>query len=48
MNKEQFKEELKKLNIELTKQQEMQLEKYYELLIEENKKTNLTRITEKE
>lgn len=48
MNKEQFKEELKNLNIELTKQQEMQLEKYYELLIEENKKTNLTRITEKE
>ena len=48
MNKEQFKEELKKLNIELTKQQEMQLEKYYNLLIEENKKTNLTRITEKE
>lgn len=48
MNKEQFKEELKKLNIELTKKQEQQLEKYYELLIEENKKTNLTRITEKE
>lgn len=48
MNKEQFKEELKKLNIELTKKQEQQLEKYYELLIEENKKTNLTRITQKD
>ncbi|MGN0992460.1 MAG: 16S rRNA (guanine(527)-N(7))-methyltransferase RsmG [Bacilli bacterium] len=48
MNKEKFKEELSKLNIELTKLQERQLEKYYELLIEENKKTNLTRITEKE
>lgn len=48
MNKEQFKEELKKLNIELTKRQEQQLEKYYELLIEENKKTNLTRITQKD
>lgn len=48
MNKEQFKEELKKLNIELTQKQEQQLEKYYELLIEENKKTNLTRITQKD
>lgn len=48
MNKETFKEELKKLNIELTKKQEDQLEKYYNLLIEENKKTNLTRITDKE
>lgn len=48
MNKEIFKEELKKLNIELTKKQEDQLEKYYNLLIEENKKTNLTRITDKE
>lgn len=48
MNKEQFKEELKKINIELTKKQEQQLEKYYELLIEENKKTNLTRITQKD
>lgn len=48
MNKEKFKEELKKLNINLTKTQENQLEKYYELLIQENKKTNLTRITEKE
>ena len=48
MNKEIFKEELKKLDIELTKEQEQQLEKYYEMLVETNKTTNLTRITEKE
>lgn len=48
MNKEQFKEELKKLNITLTKNQENQLEEYYNLLIEENKKINLTTITKKE
>lgn len=48
MNKEQFKEELKKLNITLTKTQENQLEEYYNLLIEENKKINLTTITKKE
>lgn len=47
MNKEQFKEELKKLNITLTKTQENQLEEYYNLLIEENKKINLTTITKK-
>ena len=47
MDKETFKKELKKLGIELTKQQEEQLEKYYELLIETNKITNLTRITNK-
>lgn len=47
MNKEQFKEELKKLNITLTKNQENQLEEYYNLLIEENKKINLTTITKK-
>lgn len=48
MNKESFKQELKKLGIELTQKQEEQLEKYYEMLIETNKITNLTRITEKE
>lgn len=48
MNKELFKKELEKLGIDLTLKQEEQLEKYYELLIEENKKTNLTRITNKE
>lgn len=48
MNKEQFTKELEKLNIELTEDKLKKLEKYYELLIEENKKMNLTAITEKE
>lgn len=48
MNKEKFTKELQKLNITLTKKQENQLEKYYALLIEINKITNLTRITSKE
>ncbi len=48
MNNEEFKQELKKLGIELTKLQEQQLEQFYEILIEENKKINLTRITAKE
>ncbi len=46
MDKETLKKELKKLGIELTKKQEEDLEKYYKLLVETNKKTNLTRITE--
>ena len=48
MNNETFKKELKELGIKLTETQEKQLEKYYEMLIETNKHTNLTRITEKE
>lgn len=48
MTKNEFIEELKKLNIEITQLQLSQLDKYYELLIEWNKKINLTRITEKE
>lgn len=48
MNKEKFMQELEKLGIKLTKKQEEQLEKYYELLIEINKTTNLTRIIDKE
>ena len=48
MKKEVFKNELEKLNIILTKTQEEQLEKYYEMLVETNKYTNLTRIIEKE
>ena len=48
MNKEEFYEALKELNIELNQQQKEQLEKFYEILIEENKKINLTRITEKD
>lgn len=47
MDRETFIRELKKLNIELSKEQEKQLEKYYEILVETNKITNLTRITEK-
>ena len=48
MNKEEFIEELKKLNIVLTNIQFEQLDKYYELLVEWNNKINLTRIIEKE
>lgn len=48
MNKEIFKKELKKLNIELTKEQNNNLEKYFNLLVEANKSINLTTITEKE
>jgi len=48
MNKEEFIEELKKININLNKNQEQQLEKFYNLLINWNKKINLTRITTKE
>ena len=47
MNKETFNQELKKLNIELTPKQETNLEKYYNLLVETNQTTNLTRITNK-
>lgn len=48
MNKQQFVEELKKINIEITHEQLEKLEKYYELLVETNKKINLTGITDKE
>lgn len=48
MNKEKFIEELKKINITLTTKQLEQLEKYYEVLSIENKKYNLTAITNKE
>lgn len=47
MTNEEFIEKLKELNITLTQEQLNQLEKYYELLIEWNKKINLTRIVEK-
>ncbi len=46
MDKEQFEKELKKLNIELTKTQKEQLNKYYEMLVNANEHTNLTRITD--
>ena len=48
MNKNDFLEEINKLGINLTNKQEEDLEKYYNLLIEENKKINLTTITNKE
>lgn len=48
MNINDFILELKKINIEISKTQLNQLEKYYELLVEYNKKMNLTGITEKE
>ena len=48
MNKEKGKEKIKEFGIELTEKQEKELEKYYEMLIETNKSTNLTRIVNKE
>lgn len=48
MNLNKFIMELKKININITDEQLYQLNLYYELLIEENKKYNLTSITEKE
>ena len=48
MNKELFIKEIKKININLTDNQLQQLEIYYNLLIEENKKYNLTSLTNKE
>ena len=46
MNKEEFNEELAKLNIMLSSKQLNQLDKYYKLLVEWNEKINLTRIIE--
>ncbi len=46
MNKEEFINELKKLNIMLSSKQLDQLDKYYHLLVEWNQKINLTRIIE--
>lgn len=46
MNKEEFVLELKKIGIDVTDSQLMQLDKYYHLLVEWNEKINLTRITE--
>lgn len=48
MNKDVFIKELINLNITLTNEQLSKLEKYYEILVEENKKYNLTAITNKE
>ena len=46
MNKEQFIEELKKINIDVAEEHFEKLDKYYKLLIEWNEKINLTTITE--
>lgn len=46
MTKEEFIEALKELNIFLTEEQLIQLDRFYALLIEWNEKINLTRITE--
>ena len=48
MNKDLFIEELKKINIITTEKQLEQLEKYYQILVTENSKYNLTSITNKE
>ena len=48
MNKEEFIKSLKEINIDITEEQLNKLELFYNLLIEENKKYNLTAITEKE
>ncbi len=47
MNQNQFILELKKINIEVNEQQLEKLEKYYQILIKNNEKTNLTRIIDK-
>ena len=48
MNKEEFIKALKDLDIAINEVQLKQLETYYNMLIEYNSHTNLTRITEKE
>lgn len=48
MNKEEFKSELSKLGINLTNDQLVSLEKYANILIDYNKHTNITAITDKE
>ena len=46
MNKEQFINELKKININISVDTLSDLEEYYKILVEENEKYNLTAITE--
>lgn len=48
MNNIDFYNAINELGIELTDKQKKQLEEFYNILIEENKKINLTRIVEKE
>ena len=47
MTPEEFYQLLKQQQIELTDRQQMQFERFFELLVEWNKKINLTAITEK-
>ena len=46
MNKELFVNELKKINIDISVDILSKLDKYYQILVEENQKYNLTAITE--
>ncbi len=48
MTQNDFINELKKLNIEITDKQLKELEEYYNLLVEWNEKINLTSITQKD
>ena len=48
MNKEEFIEEVKKLNIEITDEKMDLLDRFYHLLIEWNEKINLTTIVEED
>ena len=48
MNKEEFIKAVKQLNVDLTEEKFEKLNKFYNLLIEWNKKINLTRIEEEE
>ena len=48
MNKEEFISAVKELGIELTEEQLIKLDKFYNLLIEKKEKINLTRITEEQ
>ena len=48
MNKEEFVEEVQKLNIDVTDEKLELLNKFYHLLIEWNEKINLTTIVEED
>ena len=48
MNKEQFINELKKIDVDISVDTLSKLDEYYHILVEENKKYNLTAITEEE
>ena len=45
MNKEEFLIEVEKLGVKLSEKQKNQLDEFYQILVEENSKINLTRIT---